>query len=365
MIKIKEVIRFLERIAPPALQESYDNAGLITGDANLDCQGILITLDTTEEIVDEAIEKGCNMIVAHHPIVFRGLKTFTGRDYVERTVIKAIKNDIAIYAAHTNLDNVANGGVNGKIAEKIGLLDTKILAPKSQNLFKLTTFVPEKDADKVTQALNEAGAGQIGEYKNCSFRSSGTGFFQPGEKSNPHIGAHGTLESVDECRVEVIFPEYMKGNVISALNNAHPYEEVAYYLHRLENTNQETGSGMVGVLPEAMDAEKFLLHLKKCMNLDTIRYTGFESEIRKVAVCGGSGSFLLKRAKAVGADAFVTGDFKYHEFFDAEGKVMIADIGHYESEAFTKELFHEHLSDKFPSIALYLSDINTNPVHYI
>ena len=365
MIKIKELIRQIEQWAPPALQESYDNAGLIVGDPNRKITGVLICLDSTEEVIDEAIAKGCNFVLAHHPIVFGGLKRLTGKNYVERTVLKAIKNDIALYAAHTNLDNVKHG-VNAKIAEKIGLVRTKILAPKNQRLMKLTTFIPAEQAEAVTLALNEAGAGQIGEYKNCSFHGNGTGYFQPSENANPAIGEANRLEKVQESRVEVIFPDYLQGSVLSALRKHHPYEEVAYYLHRLENTNQEIGSGMVGELEQPMSAREFLLSLKERMNLQVIKHTHLcKKEIRKVALCGGSGSFLLGKAKAHQADIYITGDFKYHEFFDAENSIIIADIGHYESEAFTKELFYEYLSKKIPNIALYLSSINTNPIQYI
>ena len=364
MAKVKDIVRHLESIAPPSLQESYDNASLITGAYNTEVTGVLVTLDCIESVVDEAVERGCNLIVAHHPIVFRGRKQLNGKNYVERTVIKAIKHDIAIYAIHTNLDNVITG-VNRKICEKIGLEKLSILAPKSGTLQKLTTFMPVEDTPAVMDALHSAGAGNIGNYSDCSFRITGKGYFRPNDQAKPMIGAAGELEEVEENRVEVIFPRHLKGAILNSLNQAHPYDEVAYYLTDLENTNQEVGSGMIGELPVEMTANEFLYYLKDKMELNTIRYTEKEQpKIKKVAVCGGAGSFLLGRAKSRGADAFVTADFKYHEFFDGEGKIMIADIGHYESEIFTKDLLHSFLTKKFPNIASYLSRVDTNPVKY-
>ena len=364
MPKIKNVIAHLEDTAPSAYQESYDNSGLITGNPQEEVQGIMISLDATEAIVDEAIDNGCNMIVAHHPIVFRGLKSLTGRSYVERTIIKAIKNDIAIYAIHTNLDNVLQG-VNNKICQKIGLQNPRILLPKKLTLNKLTVFVPNESAGPILSALSDAGAGQIGNYKNCSFQVSGQGTFQPNNDANPTIGEPGKLEKVDEKRIEVIFPSFKAKQIIAAMKNAHPYEEIAYYLHALENENQEVGSGMFGMLEKPMEAEEFLAHLKNSMSLNCIRHTQPpQQKIQTVAVCGGAGSFLLPHAIRSKADAFVTADYKYHEFFDAEEQLMIADIGHYESEVYTKELILELLSEKFVSFAVHLAKTNTNPVLY-
>jgi len=363
MPTIKKFIAELEKWAPPALQESYDNAGLLTGSPDWEATGALITLDVTEEVVQEAVRKNANLIIAHHPIIFRGLKKLTGSNYVERTVIAALKNDVAIYAIHTNLDNVITG-VNRKIADRLGLGHVKILDPKKGNLRKLTFFVPVENTQQVLDALFETGAGSIGEYSECSFRVTGTGTFKPSQKANPHIGTQLKLEEVREDRVELMFPAYLEGAVVAALKKAHPYEEVAYYLHTLENQNQETGAGMIGQLPQPLSVAAFLDHLKFSMNLKVVKHTHFSGTIQTVAVCGGSGSFLLRNALGDGADAFVTSDFKYHEFFDAEGRLMICDIGHYESEVFTKELLFEHLSDKFNNFALNLSEVNTNPVTY-
>lgn len=362
-VTIKDVTNYLEAWAPRAYQEDYDNSGLLTGNPIDPVKGILVTLDCIESVVDEAIDLGCNLIVAHHPIIFRGLKRITGQNYVERTIIKAIKNDIAIYAIHTNLDNV-HTGVNKKIAERIGLKNTSILVPKKETLTKLVTFAPKENTGDVLNALHEAGAGNIGNYKNCSFKVPGIGSFMPNEKANPHIGQAHELERVEEERIEVIFPSHLSNAILAALKKSHPYEEVAYYLTSLENENQEVGAGMVGELAEEMEPADFLSHLKKVMNTDCIRYTPLNQNIKRVVVCGGAGSFLLPSAKAAGAQAFVTADFKYHEFFDAEGKIMIADIGHYESEQFTKDLMVEVLKEKFTTFASNFSKTVTNPLRY-
>ncbi|MBN7812216.1 Nif3-like dinuclear metal center hexameric protein [Algoriphagus sp. H41] len=362
--RIQDVISCLERLAPPAYQESYDNATLICGERGAALTGVLCTLDCTEAIVEEAIALGANLIVAHHPIVFKGLKSLTGRNYVERTVIKALKNDIAIYAIHTNLDHVANG-VNKRICDRLGLNQTKILQPKRQILNKLVFFVPPTAKDGVLQAVFDAGAGQIGEYKDCSFQLEGMGTFTPSEAANPHLGERGIPQTEKEIRVEVILPTFQSNKIIAAMKKAHPYEEVAYYLSALENENQEVGAGMVGLLERPMDELQFLDYLKEKMNLSVIKHTAPKGgKISKVAVCGGAGIFLLSDAKRAGADAFVTADVKYHEFFDAEGQLILCDIGHYESEIFTKELLGEFLSQNFPNIALYLTKVVTNPTSY-
>ena len=365
MTKIKDIIQYLENIAPPAYQESYDNSRLITGDSNKEVTNVLITLDATEDVVREAIDKNCNLIIAHHPIIFKGLKSLTGRNYVERTVIKALKNDIAIYAIHTNLDNVFNG-VNKKICDKIGLKNTSVLMPKPAMLSKLVTFIPKQNTRQVLETVHAAGAGNIGNYSHCSFRIEGKGTFRPNEIANPHIGKANEQEEVTEDRVEMILPTHLEGKVIAALHQAHPYEEVAYFLSSLSNYNQEVGAGMVGELEDEMEPFTFLKHLKSSMSLMCVRHTRtLNKGIKKVAVCGGSGSFLLPAAMAKQADVYITADFKYHEFFDAEDKILIADIGHYESEVFTKELIHDILSKKFTTFAHNLSETVTNPISYL
>jgi len=364
MVKIKDIARKMEEWAPLPLQETYDNAGLMVGQFDTPVSKILVTLDITEEVVSEAQNKGCELIVAHHPIIFKGLKRLTGSNYVERTVILAIKNNVALYAAHTNLDNIKQG-VSNRIAERLGLRNVKILDPKHGALMKLTTFVPIKNTPDVLNALYQSGAGQIGNYKNCSFRTMGTGTFTPNENAMPHIGQQNVAEEVEENRIEVIFPGFQKNNVLKALKEAHPYEEVAYYLYALENVNQEVGPGVVGELEHPMEEQGFLAFLKEKMKTGTIKYTPCPNKkIKKVAICGGAGSFLLSKAKSVGAQAFITGDFKYHEFFDADKKLLIADIGHYESEQFTKDLIYEYLTKNFPNIAIHLSEVDTNPVQY-
>ena len=363
MSSIKQVIQYLEQLAPPVYQESYDNCGLLIGSAEWELTKILVTLDCTEAVVDEAIAKGCNLIIAHHPIIFGGLKKLNGKNYVERTVIKAIKNDIAIYAIHTNLDNVQHG-VNAKICEKLGLINIKILAPKTGTLKKLSVFVPQTHLQVVQEALFNAGAGNIGNYSECSFYATGMGTFKGNEKSNAFVGEVGKQHQEPEFKLEVLVDDARLNNVISAMLKTHPYEEVAYDVYAILNTNTTIGSGMVGELPQELSAEAFLKHLKSAMNLNVIRFTPYSNKVKKVAVCGGSGSFLLKNAIGAQADAYVTGDFKYHEFFDAENRLMIADIGHYESEIFTINLLADEILKKFPTFAVILSEINTNPINY-
>lgn len=360
----KDIIEVLEQFAHPSLQETYDNSGLLTGDTNTIVTGILVTLDCTEDIIDEALKKKCNMIVAHHPIIFSGIKKLNGKNYIERTIIKALKNDVLIYAIHTNLDNVYNG-VNAKIAEKLGLVKTKILAPVSGKLLKLVTFVPAADAEKVRNALFGAGAGVISEYDSCSFNIQGTGTFRGSENTNPYVGKKGQIHFESETRIEVILPDYLKDNVLSALIKAHPYEEVAYDIYLLANQHQRIGAGLIGDLPNPLNEKEMLEHIKNKLKTKCIRHTVLlNKSIQKVALCGGSGSFLLKNAIAAGADIFITADFKYHQFFDAENRILVADIGHFESEQFTNELLRDVLIKKFPTFAVHLTEINTNPINY-
>ncbi len=363
-MKIKELCNYLEEWAPSAYQESYDNSGLLVGGQNREITGVLVSLDCTEAIVEEAIAKGCNLIVSHHPIVFSGLKRLTGKNYVERTVIKAIENKIALFAIHTNLDNVPTG-VNKKIADKLGLKDATILAPKSGNLTQLVTYVPEKNAEELRKALAEAGAGKLGNYSDCGFLSKGEGTFKALEGANPFVGEVNKLQREQEIRLEMVFPTYLTSKIEVILKQAHPYEEVAYSLIALENKNVYLGSGMVGSLETPMTLEDFLPFLKEEMEVGCVRYTKDTGKmIKKVALCGGSGSFLLKNAIGAEADIFITGDFKYHEFFDAENQIIIADIGHFESEHFTIELIVERIQEKFRNFALCKSTQNTNPINY-
>ena len=364
MTQIREVTAFLEGIAPRALQENYDNAGLLVGDPEAEVEGCLVSLDTTESVVEEAIKEGCNLIISHHPIIFRGLKKLTGKNYVERTVIKAIKNDVAIYAIHTNLDNVVDG-VNAKFCEVLGIQNPRILSPRNTSLQKLVTFVPEENTPDVLEAIHKAGAGQIGEYDHCSFAVAGKGRYRPGEGASPHKGSSGNLEEVSENRIEIILSAHLWPSIWSALQSAHPYEEVAYYLSALNNIDSKTGSGMIGELKDPMSRETFIAQVKKAVGTPTIRHTnGGAKTIKSVAVCGGAGSFLIGAAKSAGADAFITSDIKYHEFFDAEDSLLLMDVGHYESEVRTKELVGGLLTEKFNSFAVRLAKTNTNPITY-
>lgn len=364
-MQVKDIVNFLATLAPPAYQESYDNSGLIVGDPNMEVTSALLCLDSTEAIIDEAIKRGCQMVIAHHPIVFGGLKRFNGSNYVERTVIKAIKNDIAVYAIHTNLDNVQHG-VNAKICERLGLTNTRILSPKSDLLRKLVTFVPTAQAEQVRSALFQAGAGHIGNYSETSFNLSGKGTFKGNNNTDPFVGNKGERHTEAEERIETVFEAVHERAVINALITAHPYEEVAYDIYPITNSLPSIGSGMVGELNERMDEREFLLFVKDKMKAPMLRYTALlDKPIQKVAVCGGSGSFLLNTAKRSGADIFITADYKYHQFFDAENEIIIADIGHYESEQFTPQLLADVLKEKFSKFAFLLADTSTNPVNYI
>ncbi len=361
---LKTIITEIEKFAPLAYQESYDNCGLLTGHKEQEVTGAILCLDCIEAVVDEAIQKNCNLIIAHHPIIFSGLKKLNGTNYIERTIIKAIQNNIAIYACHTNLDNVKLG-VNKKIADKLGLINQQILSPKKSVLKKLVTFVPATHLDIVRESLFNAGAGNIGNYDSCSFNLEGTGSFRGNENSNPFIGEKGKLSLEKETRLELIFETVNEATIISALKQNHPYEEVAYDIYQLENTYQNIGSGMVGELEKPISETEFLENLKSIFKVKVIKHTALTNKnIKKVALCGGSGSFLLKNAINSKSDIYISSDFKYHEFFDAENKILVADIGHYESEQFTPEIFYEIISNKFPTFASYLTETNTNPVNY-
>jgi dinuclear metal center YbgI/SA1388 family protein len=363
-MKIAEIINHLETIAPAALQESYDNAGLLTGNANWDCTGAICTLDVTEDVVLEAIEKKCNLIVAHHPIIFSGLKKITGKNYVEKTIIAAIKNDIAIYAIHTNLDNVLHG-VNAKIADKLGLINRQILQPKIGNIKKLYTYVPIEFADKVKDAIFAAGGGAIGNYVECSFVTEGIGSFKATDGTKPFVGNIGERHYEKEKKLEIIFEEHKQNAILNALIKNHPYEEVAYEIIGLDNTNNTIGSGMVGELENEVLEADFMQLLKTQFGLKFIKHSSFlGKKVKKIAICGGSGSFLTKVAIATGANFYVTSDVKYHEFFDVENKLVLADIGHWESEQFTIDLLAEVLQQKFPTFAVLKTGVKTNPVQY-
>lgn len=365
MTTIHDLVRHLNELAPFVYQESYDNSGLLVGDPKREITGVVVALDCTEVVIDEAIANGANVVLTHHPIIFKGLKRLTGSNYVERTVIKAIENKIALIAIHTNLDNMPHG-VNAIISDKLGLQNQRILSPKSGILSKLTVFVPVDHKEKVSEALFAAGAGKIGDYDSCGFSLDGTGTFRPLEGADPYIGQTGTLEQVNETRLETIVSQDCLSAVISAMLAAHPYEEVAYDIVPLENKHTRIGSGMVGELETAVPAQDFLLHVKELFGCGALRHTDLvKSMIKKVAVCGGSGGFLLSDAIHSGADVFITADYKYHEFFDADGRIIIADIGHFESEQYTSDWLVAQLTKKFSTFAVRLTSVNTNPIKYL
>lgn len=364
-MKIKEIVSALEQFAPLPLQDGFDNAGLQIGLTDAEVAGALLCLDVTEAVIDEAISSGCNLIISHHPLIFKGYKSFTGNDYVERCIIKAIKNDIVVYSAHTNLDN-AQGGVNDKIAEKIGLKNLRFLSEKEDMLLKLVTFVPESHAENVREALFDAGCGHIGNYDSCSFSTAGEGTFRAGEGTNPYCGTKGELHREVERRIETILPVFRKTAAVKALLNVHPYEEPAFDVYPLKNKWAQSGSGIVGELDVAETELDFLKRIKKIFEVDCLKHNKFSGRsIQKIALCGGAGSFLLPHAIAAGADVFITGEMKYHEYFGRESEILLAEIGHYESEQYTKEIFYSILKEQFPNVEVRNSKVNTNPIKYL
>jgi dinuclear metal center YbgI/SA1388 family protein len=364
-MQVKDVAKVLEQFAPLQLQESYDNAGLSLGNPDAEVTGILITIDVTEEVLEEAISKKCNLIISHHPLIFESIKSITGKNFTERCITKAILNNVAIYSAHTNLDSVFEG-VSHKMCEKLALNNCRVLSPLKGELKKLVTFVPLSHVDKVREAIFNAGAGSIGNYDCCSFNIKGSGTFRGNEESRPFVGEKGKLHFEEEIRIETIFPSHLKTQVIDALLKSHPYEEVAYDIYSLDNIFDKAGLGMIGEMLEEKDEKSFLSLAKSTFDARCIRHTNLSNKkIKKVAVCGGSGSSLLGEAIRQGADVFISGDFKYHQFFQAENKILIIDIGHYESEQFTKEIFYNLLMKNFPNFAVHFSNINTNPINYI
>ncbi|MBT8268600.1 MAG: Nif3-like dinuclear metal center hexameric protein [Flavobacteriaceae bacterium] len=361
---VRDVIRELDSIAPLAYAEDFDNVGLLVGNPQQEVTGILVTLDTLESVVDEAIDKDCNCIVSFHPIIFKGLKKITGSNYVEKAVMRAIRNDVAILCIHTALDNALEG-VNDRICEQLDLLNRKILIPKEETIRKLTTYVPAEKHENVRKALFEAGAGEIGKYSNCSFNIDGTGTFKGDDTSTPSYGEKGVFHSEKEIKLTLTFQKHLESGILKALFEAHPYEEVAFEVITLNNANQTIGMGMIGDLKTPMNEQDFLNFVKTRMNTSLIRHSALNKKtIKKVAVLGGSGSFAISSAQNAGADAYITADLKYHDFFQANESLLLMDIGHYESEQYTKSLLVQNLKKKMPNFAVILSDINTNPVKY-
>jgi dinuclear metal center YbgI/SA1388 family protein len=364
-MRLSEILHYLEELAPFALQENYDNSGLIIGQADAEIHSALICLDITEEILQEAINRKCDLVISHHPMIFSGLKRITGRNATERLVALAIRENIAIVAMHTNLDNHPQG-VNNILCEKLGILNPRILRPMEGQLRKLVTFCPKSHSDAVRSSIFSAGAGQIGNYDSCSFTSRGNGSFRALAGSNPFVGKQNELHFEEEDRIEVIYPSYYEKRIITALLTTHPYEEVAYDIYPLSNRMPDAGAGMIGELAIPMDPAQFLEIVKEKLSSGCIRHTALLSEkISKIAVCGGSGSFLINDAIAAGAHIYITGDIKYHDFFIPENRMILADVGHYESEQFTKELIFTLLKKKFPTFALLNSETPTNPVNYL
>ena len=364
-MKIKEIVSALERFAPLPLQDGFDNAGLQIGLTEAEATGALLCLDVTEAVLDEAIGLGYNLVIAHHPLLFKGCKSITGRDYVERCILKAIKNDIVIYAAHTNMDN-AWGGVNFKIAEKLGLKNVRVLEPKEEALVKLVTYVPVAQAEEVRNALFAAGCGCIGRYDSCSYNVEGSGTFRAQEGTHPYCGAIGELHTEAEVRIETIVPAYRKAEAVRALLKVHPYEEPAFDLYPLQNTWQQAGAGVIGELEKPETELEFLKRVKKTFEVECLRHNKLMGrEIQTVALCGGAGAFLLPLAIRQRADVFLTGEIKYHEFFGHEGEILLAETGHYESEQYTKEIFYTIIRDLFPSLDVQQTRVNTNPIKYM
>lgn len=364
MIRIGEIINFLETRAPLSLQESYDNAGLLTGDPEQPCTGAIISLDVTEAVLAEAVDKNCNLIIAHHPLIFRGLKRISRADPVGRIVIGAIRQDIAVYAIHTNLDNIVEG-VNGRLADRLGILGRKVLQPVAHPLRKLITYVPDAHLETLRQALFEAGAGHIGKYADCSFVTSGTGTFTPGEGTDPFVGTQGKPHFEAEQKLELVFQAHLKKRVLDTLFRFHPYEEVAFDILRLENPHMSVGAGLMGSFAEAMDERDMMDMVSRICNIPVIRHSPLTGrKVKHIAICGGSGSFLIPKAIAAGADAFLTADLKYHDFFEPGGRMLLADIGHYESEQFTTELLYDLIREKFHTFAVQKTAFPSNPVNY-
>jgi len=364
-MKLKDISSYLDNIVPISFEESYDNSGLQTGDTEKEISSAIVALDVTEDVIDEAVASGCNLIVSHHPLIFNPLKKITGRTYVERIIIKAIINEIAIYSSHTNLD-ILKDGVSRKMAEKLNLHNIKVLSPLKNHLLKLVTYIPENHFEKVREAVFVAGAGVTGNYDNCSFSHPGTGSFRAGAGSDPYVGEKGKIHFEKEIRFETILPTHLKERVIKALIAAHPYEEVAYDVYALENEYNGAGLGCTGELSVEMEETDFLNHISHVFNAGGVRFSKLTGKkIKSVALCGGSGISLLGDAIRSGADVFVTSDIKYHDFFNAGNIILLVDTGHYESEIFSSEILYDLIIKKFPTFAVRFSETNTNPINYL
>ena len=364
-MRIKEILSYIEEKVPKSLKEDFDNVGLLVGNNNSECSGVLITLDVTHEILEEAISKKCNLIISHHPIIFKGLKSITESDSIGQLVIKAIQQGIAIYAMHTNLDN-APFGVSKILADKLGLQNTTVLHPFEKGLKKLVTFCPKDHVANVRQALFSAGAGHIGNYDSCSYNTEGFGTFRALENTNPFVGEKGKLHTEAETRIEVIYEAYQESTILKTLFSAHPYEEVAFDCISITNKGGKAGLGIIGELPETISFEEFSSHLKKILGIPFIKYSkALDKPVKKIALCGGSGSSFILDAVHSGVDIYITGDLKYHDFQSAEDKLILIDGGHYETEQFAKEIIYLLISEKFSNFAILISENNTNYTRYL
>ncbi|MGA3014396.1 MAG: Nif3-like dinuclear metal center hexameric protein [Bacteroidales bacterium] len=363
-MKIREISQVLEQYAPLELQEEYDNVGLLIGDPDKEVTRVLITLDITEEVLDEALENNYNLVISHHPLILKGLKRLVGDGFVQRLTVKAIQNQIAIYAMHTNLDNSSNG-LNAWVCKQLGINNCKIIQPAKGKLSKLVTFCPTDFADKVRQALFEAGAGHIGNYDCCSYNLTGEGTFRALEDAHPFVGEKNAIHIEPEVRIEVIFPGFLEIKIVTALLSNHPYEEVAYDIYPLSNASTFSGSGMIGELNAQVSGVQLLDYIKERLAISFLRHSKLvDKKFLRIAVCTGSGAFLIPDVKKSGADVFLTADLKYHDFFEGGEELFLVDIGHYESERFAKDLIYGILIKKFPNFAFLISKIDTNPVNY-
>ena len=363
-MKLKDLTSYLDSVVPLSFQESYDNSGLQVGTPENEIFSAMISLDVTEEVVDEAIANNCNLVISHHPLIFNGIKSLTGRSFTERTIFKAVKSDIAIYSAHTNLD-IFNNGVSWKMAEKMGIEDITVLSPSQNKLLKLVTYIPVSHLETVRNAIFEAGAGIIGNYDQCGFTTGGAGSFRANDNAKPFVGEKGKIHFEDEIRFETILFTHIREKVVMALLDAHPYEEVAYDLYALENSNVEIGLGCIGKLAEPVSEDDFLKLVNSALGARGIRYSRLTGKkIWKVALCGGSGISMLNMAINSGADAYVTADIRYHDFFKSENKLLLVDAGHFETEKFSREILKDLIIKKFPKFAVRFSETNTNPINY-
>ncbi len=363
-MKIEAIVKHLEQMAPPYLKEEYDNVGLHTGTLQQETDGVLITLDVDERIVDEAIELNCGLIITHHPLVFGSLKRITGRTMQERCLIKAIRNDIAIYAIHTNIDNAALG-LNHALATLLGVNNPNVLLPGVNKMSKVVTFCPPDHSDRVMAAMSAAGAGHIGNYDMCSFQTEGRGTFRALEGANPYVGELDALHGETELRIEMITPSAIVPHVVEAMKKSHPYEEVAYDVIPLSNPDLTTGSGAFGEISKPIGEEEFIQMVKEKLNVPVVRHTEHLARpINRLGVCGGSGAFLIQHAIDRKLDVLVTADVKYHQFGEASGKILLIDAGHYETEILVTSMIRDEIRKKFPTFACHITKRNTNPIRY-